>query len=327
MTNKYFGEWYQHQYLGVNNVEKRQELYHSNWWEIKLPEYFYIYELSNETQAKEIFAQNISYPMSRIANHLSSFESYERFQIKYQEQNLDIKPDAIYKLKISYVLLGFESDKFPNQRDCENSLKYLLNRVFHLIMKNRKMLWYELANNKLSYSYTLGNLPSSKVNFSYPYRLEKNKYKYKKKNLIGDYLSLGKWHYAISSKTILSPLVAFNLKGHLTFTKDGYNLWSDASGNVDKEMIHSHRRKKGKRLFNEDWRDMLLGFLFGLKENGKIEIPLSSHYQLEMSQYPVNFWAEFGYIDPRDKDRHGLLSEDEFKDIEVENDIGVELND
>ena len=326
-TDRDFGEWYQHHFLGVNSVEPRRELYHSNWWEIKTPEYFYIYELSNETQAKEILKQNVSYPMSRISNHLSSFEKYELFKIDHQEQKLDIKPESIFKLKISDILLGFDSDKFPTQRDSENSLKYLLNRVFHLLMKKRNLSWYEMANKRQAYYYTKENLPSLKTRFPYPHRPEKDKHKYKLKNLIGEYGSLGNWHYAISSRTILSPLVAFSLKGHLTFSKDGYNLWKDTNGDIDKVLIHRHRRKKGRRFFNEEWRDMLLAFLHGLKVDGKINLALSSEYQLEMSQYPENFWSEFGYVDPREKDRHGIFSEENSYETDEVDEYGAEIND
>jgi len=308
-----FGSWYQNKYLLVGNVEEKRELYHSNWWEIRLPECFYIYKLNNETQAREIIHQNNVFPMARVGNVLTSFENYSKFQIIYQGDPLDIAPEGIFKITTKDVLLGFDSEQYPGHKDCENNLKYLLNRVFFLLMKNRDLSIYEMANKKYAYYYTLGNLPSSKVQFSYPYRPSKSKNKYRWKNLIGDYVTLGKWHYAISSKVILSPIVAFSLKGHITFTSDGYNLWQYPDGEINKEKIHSNRRKKGRLFFNEEWRDLMLAFLYGLRKNGKIELPLSSDYVLEMSQYPVNFWSEFGYLDPRGADRQGILLENNFE--------------
>lgn len=67
---------------------------------------------------------------------------------------------------------------------------------------------------------------------------------------------------------------------------------------------------------------MLLAFIEGLKKDGKVEIKLSNDFLLIMPSYPLSFWADFGYYDPKDKTRHGLLSEyedeDEFEDMEDE---------
>ena len=178
-------------------------------------------------------------------------------------------------------------------------------------MKNRGMFWYEMANKRLAYYYTKSNLTTLKVRFDFPNR--KNN-KTKTKNLIGKNGGNGNWHYAVSIKPILLPVLGFSLKNHLTFTNDGLNVWKNEKNEVDKDKIHRERRKKGKRLFNEEWRDLLLAFLSALKKNDKIAINLSSKFTLEMPFYPEKFWADFGYFDPKDKTRHGLLSMYDFED-------------
>lgn len=315
-----FAEWYESQYLKNNGVINKKELYYSNWWPIKkLPDFFYIYKFENEEQSKTIYDQNSRFPLGKITNHLSSFEKVSTFEIIYKEKKIQIKPSHIFELKISEVLLGFDSDTFPNQRDAENHLKQLLKRVFHLMMKNRGMFWYELANKRLAYFYTPANLTKLKVKFEYPYRAKSSK-KSKTKNLIGKHKSLGSWHFALSVKPMLFPLVAFSLKGHITFTYDGFTIWKDSKGEIDKVKIHSHRRAKGRRLFNEEWRDMLIAFINGIKKNGTIGIDLSSTFNMNMDDYTEHYWSDFGYIDPKDKTRQGLLSVYEIPIDEIEDD-------
>lgn len=312
IENLGFGEWYENQFINQQKITSKNELYYSNWWAIpKLPECFFIYHFAKKEQATQIAKQKTNFPISQITNHLSSFEELTDFELRQNEEVILIKPQGKFKIKVIDVLLGFDSNKFPTHRDSENHFKQLLKKVFHLIMKNRGMFWYEMANKRLAYYYTTSNLTTQKVRFDFPNR--KNN-KTKNKNLIGKNSTNGNWHYAVSIKPILAPVLGYSLKNHLAFTNDGLNVWKNEKNEVDKDKIHRERRKKGKRLFNEEWRDLLLAFLSALKKDNKIEINLSSKFTLEMPIYPEMFWADFGYFDPKDKTRHGLLSMYDFED-------------
>jgi hypothetical protein len=307
-----FGEWYQSQYITTNGITEKNELYYSNWWPIeKLPVCFYIYQFQTEKLARKVYIQDLIFPISKISNNLSSFQFDISFTVDDNGTNLIIKPLKTHKIKITDVLLGIDSENFPNQKDAENHLKQLLARIFHLIMKKRGMFWYEMSNKKQAYFFTPANLNSLKVKFKYPF---KKSNKYRTKNLIGKYKALGKWHFAVSVKPIIIPVIAFSMKSHLTFTDDGFKVWQKNNKEIDKDRIHSQRRAKGKRLFNEEWRDMLLAFIEGLKKDGNVELRLSKDFLLIMPSYPLSFWADFGYYDPKDKTRHGLLSEYEYED-------------
>lgn len=325
LVDESFSNWYTTQYIVPNGITSRRELYYSNWWPInELPEYFYIFEFKTEKQAKAIYlANNNDIPLGKISNYVSSFEATPNFNVKHQD---------VHRIKISEMLLGFDKTVFPTQRDAENHFKNLLQRVFHLILKKRGLYWYEMANKRMAYFHTLKSLERMKIKFEFPHRtIDKSK----TKNLIGKYKKLGKWHFAVSMKPILTPLVAFSLKNHLVFTDDGYNTWKkerdkekdgekQKEKEVDKDRIHTHRRAKGKRLFNEEWRDMLIGFIQSLKVNNDVEIKLSANFTLKMPDIPENFWADFGYFDPNDKSRHGLLSMYEAIEQTIDDDDGLE---
>jgi hypothetical protein len=311
-TKTDFGSWYEQQFVSNNGITSKSELYYTNWWTInKLPDYLFLYQFQSLEQASIIAKQFSDYPISKITNYLSSFEERKEFVITQDGNTFTIKPQNIFKIKITDVLIGFESSSFPTHRDSENHFKKLLKEVFHKIMKNRGMFWYEMSNKRLAYYYTPANLSSFKTKFQYPFRKSN---KFKTKNLLGKHKSLGKWHYAVSVKPILSPVLAFSLKSHITFTTDGFNVLKNDKNETDSSKIHSQRRAKGKRMFNEEWRDLFLAFIDALKKEDRIEIALSSNYTLEMPVTSQIYWADFGYFDPKDKTRQGLLSAYEFEE-------------
>ncbi len=318
-----FGNWYHTEFLQYQPITSKNELYYSNWWKIeKLPEYFYLYEFDKKEQATEVRKQKSAFPVSQVSNYLSSFNLNSEFLYKIEGIDYILKPRKTYKIKITDVLIGFESLKFPSHKDVENHFKSLLKEVFHQIMKQRGMFWYKMANKKLAYYYTTQNLSTKKVSFNFLFK-DTSKIKPKKKNLIGKYLDLGFWHYAVSCKPILSPFLGYSLKNHICFTNDGLHVWQKevkGKSETDKDKIHTHRRRKGKTFFNEDWRDLFLAFINGLKKDERITINLSNNFTLEMPNYPISYWAEFGYYDPKDKTRQGLLNIYEDESDEAEND-------
>lgn len=306
-----FAEWYENKYIIKNGIVEKNELYYSTFWPIpKLPKYFYIYQFVSEEEARSIYTQEFPFPIGKIANILSSFSSEIPKQFQVDGLNHTAQLKGRFDIEVNSVLSGFDSASFPSHRDSTNHLSALLTRVFHLLMKNRSMFWYEIANKKQAYYFTPANLHGTKAIFNYPFRKKK---KEKRKALIGKYLSLGKWHYAVSCRPAFTPFLAFSLKSHLVFTESGFDPWED------KRKMHTHRRSKGKRLFNEEWRDMFLGFLNGIKDKeGEIKISLNNDFILKMHPSPMLFWADFGYFEPKSKDRQDVLNQYEEETDEEE---------
>jgi hypothetical protein len=311
-----FSQWFQNQYITPNPIIEKKELYYSNIWPVhNLPKSFYIHQFKTEQHATHFIKRDCPYPLSKISNYISSFEGDLLYQNVKDEEEI-IFPERIIEINIDDIFKGKTTEEFPTQRDSENHFKSLLKNLFHKLMKSRGMFWYEMSNRKLAYYYTPANLTGLKVKFEYPYRTSGNK---KTKNLIGIYKRKWKWHFALSVKPILSPILGFYLKSHLVFTDDGFKVWKNENGEIEKDKIHSHRRSKGKMFFNEEWRDMFLAFLHGLKnKDGLIIIPLSCDFNFELFPSPEMFWTQFGYYDPKDKTRQGLMST--YDEDEHEND-------
>ncbi len=292
-----FSQWYENEYTTKKGIIPKRELYYSNWWPIpKLPNHFYLYRFETEKQAQDVYERNQEFPIIKSGNILTTFDPDLSLILNYDGQEFTIKPKDVHKIKIRDVPLGYESSDFPSHKEAENYLKRILHRVFHLIMKNSGLFWYELANKRQAYFYP----QKKKISFEYPLREERRRKKLK--DLVGRYLTLGKWHFAISSRAITTHILGYSLKSHIIFTSDGFRVWED------KDHLHTHRRKKGKRLYNDEWRDMLFAFLHGLKKNGKIQIPLNKEFVLEMPLQTELLWSDFGYFDPNDKSRQEVLN-------------------
>jgi len=299
-----FSEWYLNNLSMKNPIIQKKELFYTNWWGVdSFPESFSILRFENETQAKAIFDQNQTYPISLIANCISTFDKNLNYNISRDNESIDIQPKEIYTIKIADLLLGYEAISFPTYVDALNHFKKLFKRSLHLFLKTKNLNWYELANKSLAYYHTYRSLPRSKVSFFYPFSSAR---KPKVKNLHGKYLTLGRWHFAISVRPILEPIVGFSIKSHIVFTTDGLIAWED------KDAVHSHRRKKGKRMFNEEWRDLLIAFINSLKnDNDSIEIKITENSTIKMKNNVELFWSDVGYYDPTDATRQEMFIEEE----------------
>jgi len=306
-----FSKWYEDAYLIKNSIKELPEIYYDSCWPIpSLPQTFYIYVFANQEDATAIQQQS-KYPASRISNIVTTFYDAPAFEITIEGDTRNVSFVTKYGINISDVLQKTPREGFPNTRDVDNHLKSLLQRVFHLIMKARGLRWHDMSNKKMAYFFTKQISPV--VKFQY---IRRDKKIYKRKSIYGKYLD-SFWHYAISAKPVLTPQLAFSLKSHIIFTTDGFNPWDD------KDKMHSARRKKGRLLFNEEWRDLLFAFLHALRQSRKsLGINLSPSYRLSLLPWTNTYQSDFGYIEPKEKDRHGILeAEHEYYDRDDDSDL------
>ena len=288
-----FSEWYENEYISNCSIINKHELFYTSWWQIAdMPQEFFMYQFYNEKQAKEIQKLNENIPISRQANILSTFEDNLNYTVTKENETFEVLPETIYSFTLSDILNGFSSDKFPQHREAENYFKRLISNVIFQLFKAKGLWRTELSNKKRAFYLPLyKNLKP--VKFHYPYSSTKKSPK--RKSICGKFETIGNWHFAVSPQAILFPFIGFSLKSHLVFTDDGFKIISDT------KKTHSYRRRKGKRFFNEEWRDMLLAFLQGLKdEDGEIKIQVSSEGEiLKMKEWPEMFWSEVGFNDPK----------------------------
>jgi len=284
-------EWYENEYISDCYIMEKKELYYTSWWQIKeMPQQFYMYQFDKSEQAKAIRELNKDIPISLLSNILSSFEGNLNFCIEKDNQQFDVLPLQTYTFTLNDILNGFESNIFPQHKDAENHFKRLLHCVISNLFWQKGRCKAKLSGKRLAFYRPKFN-DKEWVSFFYPFSTQK---KPKRKQIFGTFEKIGFWHYAVSPQPILFPVVGFSLKSHIVFTTDGQKLI------VDDKKVHSYRRKKGKRFFNEEWRDLFLAFLQGLKDNDneiKIKVTFNNDF-IKLYEYPENFWSEVGFYDP-----------------------------
>lgn len=287
-----FTEWYENEYISNCSIIPAYELFYTSWWSVAdMPERFYMYQFSNAKQAKAIRDLNRDIPISLLSNVLSSFDENLSYLVERDGEIIDVQPEQKYSFSLNDILSGFESDKFPQHRDAENHFKRLLYCTISNLFRYKGLWKYEMSNKRQAYFLPKYDNPR-RIVFTYPFSTRK-----KSKSILGKFEDIETWHYAISIQTILFPFVGFSIKSHILFTSDGFKIIDD-----DKKL-HSYRRRKGKRFFNEQWRDLQLAYLQQLKDkDGDIKIKVSLDDQtLKMKEWPETFWSEVGYIDPDSK--------------------------
>jgi hypothetical protein len=278
-------------------------LYYSSFWSIpSVPDEFYLYQFESAEEAQSIYSSYVDFPIAKVTNVLISFTDTIPLTYKNGENTHTTKLKERFTLNTRAVIEGTltNNNSFPTNRDSANHLKSLLTRVFHILMKQRKMYWYGLADKSQAYYQTPASLPKGYSKFEYPFRKVPTS---KRKSIYGKYLDMGFWHYGVSCKPIFDPFLCFSLKSHIVFTTDGFNAWQD------KVKMHSHRRTKGKRFFNAEWRDLELSFLNSLCDtDGEIKIALNKSFILHMPLFPEMYWTDFGYFEPKTNERFDILS-------------------
>ena len=307
-----FSEWYENEYISNCSIIPHKERYYTSWWSIaEMPNKFYMYQFANAAQAKAIRDSNKEIPISLLSNCISSFDGNLIFFVQRDNETIEVRPEHAFTFSLTDILDGFCSDKFPQHRDVENHFKRLMYCVIANLFRRAGLWKHEMSNKRLAYF-----LPKydkiTKVKFTYPESTRK-----KAKALLGEMRGAGFWHYGVSIQPTLFPFIGFSLKSHLLFTSDGMQLIED------ERKQHSFRRKKGKGLFNEAWRDLFLAFIQRLKnKNGEISIQVTMQgEQFTMKEWPEMFISEKGYIDPNAKMNVDKI-EDYYEDLTAE-----EIND
>lgn len=289
-------EWYENNYITDCQIESKKEVYYSSWWTTKeMPQSFYMYQFSNQEQAKAVRESNKDIPVAQLSNILSTFDGNLNCIAKRNDEIINIPPSYTYTYKLDDILFGFESDRFPSHKDVENHFKDFLRYLLYTILWNKGMVKTELSGRKYVFYQPKYGHKFPYIEFDYPpATMAKNK----RKTLGGTYKrNSGYWHYGISLLPVLFPYIGASIKSHLVFTTDGFKPEKSQA------KQHSYRRNKGRNFFNEEWKDLLLAFIFSLRnDNGDIELVVNKDGdKLVMNNRPEWFWSDYGYNDPSKK--------------------------
>ena len=270
--------------LNFNNnrlIKNKHETYHSNWFEFKLPNDIYVYQIENPDHLN---LDKIPYP--------SKFENDSIISLACPECIRDV---LSYSMVEAVEINKFMEDKeyrFSETnlliKETGNKVIDLLNQGFSKFLIAKGLAKYQLANGECFY------IPwKSSDELSYP-KVNLKKYGRRSIQLVGKNLDLN-WHFAIEGNAFFHPTTAFGINYHVAFTNHGFL--------VDKTKQHSRRRRVGSTWYNKKWRDLLLGFMLWLSDEGSeiIKIPVCKHFFVELNNAPVMFKSYVGYVEPEKK--------------------------
>lgn len=282
-----FQDWFETQYTNSNGIIAREEYYISSMWNFKiLPDKFFLHQYQNKKQAEAI-VNEFEFPFSIIANVIATFSKELPSEFLVDGKQVSIRPKSVFTVSLSDIIYGNNSVSFPTTRDMINHFKSLISSTLHSVFTQRGLEKYSFSGKKTAYFYIPGILENDKVKFIFP-KNEKSKIK----KVLGKYFE-EQWHFGLSIKPRVNPNFSLSIYNHLIFTKNGHQVLRN------RKKIQSYRRKKGKTMFNEQWRDLVLAFIQGLKVDDEIKIRVNESQFLEMEEYPVIIDSSFGYIEPK----------------------------
>lgn len=306
--NKSISDWIKNKYVLQRGIHNRKELYYSNWWPIsEIPERIFLFQYRTDKEAKMIIEEDADYSVIIHGNFLISFEKDIK-TICAKNDNIVIKPESTEEILTKNIIKGFESIKFPYAKDAQHFIKRLLKKGLINLMYKKGLIRKELSKKQYCFVYPLNKLSGNKLTFSYHNRK-------KTKNLVGRYSKYFFWHFGVSANVLIEPFLCYNLKSHVLFSDDGYRLWTDSN------RLHRARRAKCRMWFNEEWRDLLIGFINSLTDDtGNIKINLTNDFSVNMPLCTEIFSSHIGYDQPNSKDRLLMLEEyfEEVNALEVD---------
>ncbi|HUV30414.1 MAG TPA: hypothetical protein VMY05_04890 [Acidobacteriota bacterium] len=121
------------------------------------------------------------------------------------------------------------------------------------------------------------------------------------------------WHFALSSRPLLHPELAYVIRPHVLFSDDGVTIWES------KERLHAARRSQCKDWWNDDWRDRILAGVMWLSDGADmIQLPISNDATLHVERSPVIVSSPVTYAGPVS------VELETFDEHEDESDVGTE---
>jgi hypothetical protein len=304
--------WVKNKFAIESGIYLKERNYYSNWWQIpSLPDKIYVFQYLNESQAQAVIEEDTVYPKIRHGNCVVAFQR-NMISICSKHQDMEVLPTHTYLINLNDILNGVIKDEFPTTVDASNFLKRLLKKSLKDMAFRSGLSRHKLSGKQDCFFYKTDQTKARRVKAEYPGRKTT-------RTLYGRF-GTNTWHFGMSFKVLLEPFISFSLKSHLIFSYNGLKKWEDD------DVMFKARRRKGRTMFNREWRDFLMVMLSSLKdEEGKIWLVFTDEYLVELLPYTISFEADFDYDEPTKLSRISLLSDD-FEDEEVEEFIETEVN-
>jgi hypothetical protein len=284
---------YEQVFLHDRSVIEKKETFDSNWFPIlEFPSELRFHDFDWRIP-KRLDNRPLPYPAVKYKNHLCTFAwAYDFLDVFPKTKSYD--PDNTVRIPVDEILKGQYSSNFISNYLVQRLIVQLLNRAFMISMSERDVRTYELTN-KTAYWVEKGVL---------------EKDKFQKVQLVGK-MKNKNWHFGISGAGKLYPIPVLMISSHIFFTSNGKEL-------IDSKSIqHSSRRRQGRNWWNDKWRTKLLAFAKYISSDDEtIVFKVGSEEEITISNRPIQFYSDFGYVDPSERALNEELELSELYDNE-----------
>jgi len=263
-------------------VIEREEVLLCNWIRVTtIPEYCNIVKYRNRAAA-EVYIKSGKFEYFTFQNNYSI--SFTKISDKNEE--------IIYIHQVRTANLLFEINEAGEIEDFLLKKNLLKRHVLRLIGKYLFKNGFRSLNlGRGFYQHYLPVTPN--VNESVKV-LENTQLQISKfKQVLGGRMKNDFWHYGVSLQLLLVPFLILQVNSHLIFTSDGKNVIKKSTDELDINRIIKLRRKKGKMMYNHEWKRLFLAFLAKISGgNSTFIIDLDGEIIVESS--PVSIKTNFG---------------------------------
>jgi hypothetical protein len=294
-------EWWRSQFDAAHGIRQEPELVVSNWFKVEnLPDVLYEHRIMREKPGVLDFDPSAPpYPGVWLNDlNLLTFAKAGDFKA-YLGANFFI--DRSRKIPTADFIAGKDA-----LREGAKYLSQILRLAWDSALK-KQLPAYDIANGQLCYYFKKGAVPDDTISFASADGQKGHRGVVGYKTLLGNRLRY--WHYALGGKPIIRPETLFFVKGHVLFSDDGLNLWSD------KDQMAKARRNQCKNWWNDEWRDRMYAVMSHLAQGGEsIIFPLGATASFSLSKTPVPFESPVSYLEPGEVVKDEDLSDYDFED-------------
>ncbi|MDR4485607.1 MAG: toll/interleukin-1 receptor domain-containing protein [Nitrospirales bacterium] len=286
--------WWREHFGAGQGLRREKDQYLSNWFPVQIqPERLFCHSLSRTQIGKIDIQTDLPYPGFQHGQFLISFAQAEDFKGQLGD-SIVIAESKSYA--IENLLIGQEMPGFCNPREIKKFISQLLRLSWEKFIKDRGLSIYLLANGTKCIYPTTTQIGEGVVFFQgvSGQKASRNLIGYKTvKATNSEEEYRRRWHFGISANPLAHPTLAFAMKTHVVFTKDGSNVLEN------KRVLHRARRSQCKDWWNDDWRDRLLAIMAWLSSGSKvIQISVGRDAIVAISSEPLKFISPVSYQDP-----------------------------
>jgi hypothetical protein len=171
----------------------------------------------------------------------------------------------------------------------------------------KKLPSYETSAGRFCYYFKKGAVTDDAVSFVGANGKRGHRSLVGYKTMVGG--TLRYWHYGLTGKPVIRPETLFLVRGHVLFSDDGVNLWTN------KGLMAKARRNQCRNWWNDEWRDRMYAVIAHLAELGEaVVFPLGVTASFSLSIEPISFESPVSYIEPGEVVKDEDLGDYDFED-------------